>query len=220
MRSILHKLLWLYPVTYRKKFGQEIEFIVLDMQEEAEQTGASYSAFLIAVGFDIIRSAIAQHISLVKSEGVLKYMKKTLPINTYNIWGAVLLLPIFLVFTTDVVSRILQGDLFHYNRQVYSFLSHTFFYQTQVLFIWVILFPLFAALLNVIPVLKNISKKRQSFFKFAFIRQNALSIVILFVGLFFITLIKLHDFAPCFVHGLWHVGILQIPRIYSFCQNA
>ena len=61
------------------------------------------------------------------------------------------MLPAFTVFMIDILGRIAQGDLTHYNRGIYNFLSHTPLYWTPVLFTWIIAFPAIAIILEIIP---------------------------------------------------------------------
>ncbi len=149
-----------------------------------------------------------------------KYLQQTLHFNIYNIVGGILLLPFLLLFTIDLISRIVQADLTHYNRPVYAFLSHTFIYYTPVLFSIAILFPTLAVLLNLIPVVQTIIKNRKTIKKFAFVRLNLLSIVLLIIGLGFLAIIKLHDFVPCMLHGLLRLTFDKFPQLVSFCRNA
>ena len=161
-----------------------------------------------------------QHIHELEKKGMKKYLRQTLHINMCNIIGSVFLLPSFIVFSIDLIARILQRDLVHYNRPVYAFLSHTFFYQFPILFIWAVVFPLLAVVINLIPVITYAQKKRFQITNFTFVKQNLASIIIFSFGIFFILLIKLHDFAPCTFHGLMRLGITQLPHIISLCRNA
>ncbi len=219
---VLYKsLLILYPESYRKKFEQEMLTIFEDIsQEQLRKSGKTGISFWLSLSFDIARSAAEQHMQLLKKQGMKKYIHQTLLINRYNIIGALLLLPFLTVFAIDVLARILQGDLVHYNRPVYNYLSHTPFYWTPNLFIWVILFPALAVFTNLIPLIKNSIKKRKTIFQFVFLRENAVTLLILAVGLGFLAIIKLHDFAPCMIHGLLRVGIGQLPKIISVCKNV
>ncbi|SRR5258708_22323 len=156
-------LLLLYPDIYRKKFGQEMLILFADIYKETiAKKGKVGFVFWFAVFLDTTKSALEQHLQLVKKQGVKKYLQNTLRINRYNIIGALLLLPFLSVFVIDLVARISQGDLVHYNRPVYNLLSHTLFYWTPILFIWVILFPTLAILVNLIPLIQNIVKKHQT----------------------------------------------------------
>jgi hypothetical protein len=214
-------LLLLYPNRYRKKFGQEMLFTFDDLyQEKLHRDGKIGILFWVVIFFDITKTAFEEHGIEMKKKGMKRYVQKTLNINKYNIIGALLLLPFFSVFFIDLAARIAQGDMIHYNRRIYAFLSHTIFYQTPVLFIWVILFPILAAILNLIPVLQNNKNKQESPFHFSFVKQNLISLSLIAIGLGFLAIIKLHDFAPCIVHGLIHIGVGRLPYIISFCKNA
>jgi hypothetical protein len=213
-------LLLLYPELYRKEFAEEMLLMFEDIyQETFVKQGKIDITFWLSLSFDITKNAVEQHIHLCKKQGMKKYLTKTLHINRYNIIGALLLLPFLSVFAIDIIARIAQGDVTHYNRPVYLYLSHTIFYWTPILFIWVILFPALAVLLNFVPLIQKGIKKNRLFFQLSFIKQNAVSFAILAVGMGFLAIVKLHDFAPCFVHGLVKIGITQIPRIFSVCST-
>lgn len=214
-------LLLLYPDTYRKTFEEEILITFEDMyQEKLLQDGEIGITFWFQIYMDIVINALEQHRQLLKKQGMKKYTQQTLHINKYNIIGGLLLLPFFSVFLINVSARIAQGDLTHYNRPVYSLLSHSLLYWFPVLFTWVILFPTLAIIINLVPLIKNIIKKHGSLFDFSFIRQNAITLLILAVGIGFLAIIKLHDFAPCFVHGILRFGFEKTFDIISYCRNA
>lgn len=218
-QRVFQNLLLLYPDTYRKKFGQEMLIAFEDLYTERlinERKSGIF--FWLVISLDIVKSAFEQHRELIIKKGMKKYIRQTLHINIYNIIGGLLLLPFLSVFFIDLIARIAQGDLTHYNRPVYALLSHSLLYWFPVLFTWVILFPALAIIINLIPLIKNILKKYGSFL--LFIKQNVITLAIFAVGLAFLAIIKLHDFAPCFLHGLLKVGINQLPQIFSVCRNA
>lgn len=220
-QKVFHTLLLLYPEQYRKRFADEMLLTFEDLyQEKVAQEGQAGILFWLRISFDIFISALEQHRKQMQKLGMKKYLGKTLHINKYNIIGLVLLLPFFSVFLISLFARIAQGDLTHYNRPVYSLLSHSLLYWFPVLFTWVILFPALAIIVNLVPLIKNIIKKHGSLFEFSFIRQNAITLLILAVGIGFLAIIKFHDFAPCFIHGILQVGVGQLPKIISVCHNA
>src|SRR6185437_13165118 len=142
VNQIYKTLLLFYPAAYRKKFGSEMLITFEDLyQEQVLQNKKIGIGFWFSLILDIIQSAFAQHHDSLKKQGVKKYIHKTLHITTYNIIGAVLLLPFFSIFLIDILARIIQGDLTHYNRPVYALLSHSLLYWFPVLFTWVVLFP-------------------------------------------------------------------------------
>src|SRR5579872_2524246 len=159
-QKIFQSLLLLYPEKYRKKFGQEMLLMFEDLyQEKFVKDGNVGVFFWLTISLDIIKNSFEQHGELIQKQGLRKYMQKTFRINKYNIIGFLLLLPFFSVFIIDLIARIAQGDLTHYNRPVYALLSHSLLYWFPVLFTWVIIFPALAVLFNVIPLLKDIHKK-------------------------------------------------------------
>jgi len=214
-------LLLLYPDTYRRKFEEEMVMTFEDMyQEKMLKDGETGIPFWFHIYMDIVANAFEQHWQLLRKQGLKKYTEQTLHINRYNIIGGLLLLPFFSVFLVDIIARIAQGDVTHYNRPVYSLLSHSLLYWFPVLFTWVILFPVLAVLINLFPLIKNILKKHGSVLRFDFIRQNIISLTLLTIGLGFLAIILLHDLGPCVVHGLLRFGFGKLPYILSFCRNA
>lgn len=149
-----------------------------------------------------------------------KYITKQIQFTMYNLISGVLLLPFFFIFAIDIIARIAQGDLVHYNRPVYTFLSHTPLYWTPILFSVVILFPTLALLLILISLFQNIIKKHTSLFSVTFVKQNMGSLILLVLALGFLAIIKLHDFAPCMLHGILIEGSNKIFHIFSVCRNA
>lgn len=214
-------LLLLYPASYLRKFGKEMLITFEDMyQEKMLRDGEIGFTFWFSIFLDIIKSTFEQHRVALKKQGMKKYVNKTLHINRYNVIGTLLLLPFLSVLSIDLLARFAQDDITHYNRPLYLYLSHTVFYWTPILVIWVILFPTLAVLLNLIPLIQNIIKKHGSLFKLSFIKHNALTLTILAIGLGFLAIIKLHDFAPCIFHGLLRFGVGKLPYIFSYCKNA
>lgn len=209
---VLYKtLLSFYPYQYRKRFGAEMLFVFEELyKEEIAKNGKTGPRFWFSIIRDATQSIIVQHLDSMKKQGIRKYLQQTLHINKYNLVGFILLLPILIVSAIDLISRIMQGNLFRYNRATYAFLSHSFLYKFPVIFIWVVLFPVLAVAINIIPLITKRDKKH----------INILSVVVLIAGLSFLAMIKLHDFAPCVVHGLFKVGIGQLPHVISVCRKA
>ena len=214
-------LLFLYPESYRQKFGYDMLITFEDMYRERIANQESVGLFFwLTIIFDLIKSASEENKDLMHKRGMKKYLQKTLHLHFFNIIGGILLVPFFSLFVIDVIARIAQGDLTRYNRPLYAFLSHTFLYYTPVLFTIAILFPVLAVLFNIIPIVQNIIKNRRAIKEFSFVKQNTLSILFLLIGLGFLAIIEFHDFAPCFVHGILRFGFTKLPYIISFCRNA
>jgi hypothetical protein len=211
-------LLLLYPEQYRKKFGQEMHLLFFEMyQEELTTKGSVGFVFLLLQISDITKSVIVQHRDLMTKIGMKKYIQHTLRINKYNMIGFFFLAPFLLMFITDLVSRILQGDLMHYNRPVYHYLSHTPLYWTPILYTIVIMFPLLAIVFNVIPLLQQ---KRKTVFTWFFVRKNLITLLIILAGIGCISIIKLHDFLPCMIHGMLRGGLAHFSQMFPYCQKA
>ena len=214
-------LLQFYPESYRKRFGQEMFLVLNDTyQEEVEKKGRVGFGFWLSQIGDITQSILGQHIDEIYNKGMKKYLQQTLHINKYNVIGGIFLLPVFTVFLIDLIARIVQGDLVHYNRPVYALLSHTPLYWTPVLFTWIVVFPLLAIGFNFIPLIKILIKKNNNIKSWQFLRQNLVSILLFGFGAFFILLVKFHDFGPCMLHGLARLGFEHFTHIVAVCKNA
>lgn len=214
-------LLLFYPYQYRKKYGHEMRLLFYDMyHEELRKKGKVGLRFWFFQAVDIAKGIIEQHMDMLKKQGMKKYLKTALNLTEYNLFGAILLLPIFIISCINFISRIVQRDLFGYNRSVYSFFSHTPLYWRPVLFTWVILFPAIAIVINIIGLFKNKHKKRTSLFSIVFLKRNIGSIMVLCASLVVLVMVRFHDFAPCVIHGLMQVGIGRFSHIISVCRNA
>src|SRR5579872_3592914 len=182
--------LFLYPDSYRKQYGNEMQLVFHEMyQEELNKNGNIRFSFWLSQVGDLTKSIIHEHIDEMQSKGMKKYLQHTLHSNAYNIVSIIFLLPVILMTGIEIISRVTQGDLTHYNRPVYNFFSHTFLYRTPVLFTWVILFPALAAIISLIPLVKSLTKKKTSLFSITFLRKNIFGIAIFFFGLGFIAFI-------------------------------
>lgn len=218
---IFNLMLLFYPKSYRKLYGQEMRTLFQDMyHEELGKNGRVGLKFWMHQIQDIFKSVIEQHMDAIRKKGMKKYLSQALNVNKYNVIGAIFLLPIVFMIVIEFISRVIQGDMFHYNRSFYHFISHSPLYWSPVLFTWVIIFPLIAIFINIIPLVKRSSKTKPSFFSFKFLEQNIVSILILFAAFTFLFLLKFHDFIPCMMQGIIRIGFGKIPYILSICQKA
>lgn len=214
-------MLLFYPEEYGKRYGNEMKLVFSDMySEERSKNGKIGLGFWLHQFADIGKSVIEQHIDTLGKKGMKQYLQQILHINKYNVVGGIFLLPAFIVLCIDVVSRIVQGDLVHYNRPVYSFMSHTPLYWYPVLFTWVIIFPFLAVVINLIPLVKNISKTHGKSKYMRFIAQNIITILLVSFAAFFILIVKFHDFGPCMLHGIARLGFEHLTKIVAICRNA
>lgn len=210
-----------YPKQYRKRFGQEMFYVFQDVcQEELENHKTLSASFWIRQIVDIARSIMHEHLLEVQHKGMKKYLEQTFHLSPYYIVSMGFLLPVILMTCTEILSRIIQKDMTHYNRPLYAFFSHTFLYWPPVLFTWVIIFPLLAAFISLIPLVVSFKKRKTAFLSWRFLLSNIIGIAILLFGFGFIALIRLHDFLPCLFYGLTHFGFGQLHRILSVCQKA
>ncbi len=212
-------LLFFYPKQYRKRFGEEMLFAFDHMyQEELAKHGSIGIGFWFSIVSDTIQSSITEHFSMIKKQGIKKYFN----INTYNIIGGILLLPFLILFGIDLLGRIVQGDLTHYNRDFYSVLSQTILYSTyngQAQLLWTILvfFPLLAVILNLIPLVLSLKQSKNKLTIGSLLSANPLALLIIGTGFLFVLIAFGHDIIPCTVHGIFQYGIFQLFPLIDYC---
>lgn len=221
VEKLFNFLLLFYPEQYRKKYGQEMRLLFQDMyQEELSKKGSIGIGFWFSQVGDITQSVIEQHIDMIQKQGMKKYLQQTFHINKYNVIGGILLLPFVIIFSADFIARVVQGDLTHYNRPFYAFLSHNYILTGQAQIFWVILFPLIAVVLNIIPFVSSLMHHKKKFTLGSLFFANPLAIII--AGLGFLSLIIAfgHDVIPCFFNGIFLHSVFNIGKLISICRNA
>ena len=215
-------LLLLYPETYQNRFGVEMMYTFQDMRaEERTKHGNVGIGFWSGILIDTLLSALHEHGEALRKEGMKKYLQQTLKLNNYNLISLVLLLPFLIIACIDFAGRILQGNLGRYNPAAYSVLSQTPLYWYPILFTWVILFPILAVIISLIPL--AINSKKSSWRGIDYLKQNPVSVIIITVGILLLAAVKLHDFLPCMVHMVHTIslqGFGKLPTIISLCRNA
>ncbi len=149
-----------------------------------------------------------------------KKLYSTIHLHWYSVVGSVFLLPFFFTLSADVIARVLQGDLFHYSRPLYYFLSQTPFYAYPMFLAWMLVLPIAAVLINLIPLLMKVSEKPALFTDQRFLLKNSVSIIIVGAGLAFLAIIFLHDVVPCIVNGVIFGGLQEFFPILKHCSNA
>jgi len=217
----LKVLLLLYPLPYRKHFENEMVLVFNDMyEEELQEYGKIRFIFWFSQAIDLLKSVFEQHEDFLRKYGVKKYTRNILHLNKYNILGVFFLLPFVSVFFIDVISRIVQGNLSHPNELVLHGLYNTPLYWFPILFTWVIIFPLLAFAVNVIPLVIKLLMKGRKFTNVLFIKENIVTIAISLTGIFVISLVTLHDFLPCLINSLLVHGGSNLGNIILVCRNA
>jgi hypothetical protein len=210
-------LLHFYPKNYRQRYGEQMLYAFQDLYQEAlAKSGKIGLGFWLSTFTDTLQSVFREHLNMIKQVGIKKYFR----ISNYNILGGILLLPFFLLFGLDFTDRIIQGDLFHYNRQFSSSISHTILYANfngQVPLLWTILvaMPILAVLINLIPLFFSVSKKIPLKKIFT---TNSIAIILILAGLFCLVVVYGHDVIPCTFHSL--LNGQGIPETLSYCKNA
>jgi len=212
-------LLLLYPETYQNRFGVEMMYTFQDMRaEERTKHGKVGIGFWSGILIDTLLSALHEHGEALRKEGMKKYLQQTLKLNNYNLVSLVLLLPFLIMGCIDFAGRILQGNLGRYNPAAYSVLSQTPLYWYPILFTWVILFPLLAVIISLIPL--AINSRKSSWRGIDYLKQNPVSVIIITVGILLLAVVILHDFAPCMVNNIMLQGFGHFQSIISLCRNA
>jgi hypothetical protein len=212
-------LLLLYPEPYLKKFGREMLYTFQDMRdEEQSRHGMVGVAFWSSILIDTLLSALHEHREVIRKDGMKKYLYQTLKLNNYNLVSLVLLLPYFVMMVIDLTGRVLQGDLRHYNPATYAALSQTPLYWYPILFTWVIIFPILAIIISLIPLALNSGKV--SVPGIAYLRQYTGSVILIMIAVLLLAMVKLHDFLPCLVHNISSNGFRDLPSIISLCRKA
>ncbi|MCL4367114.1 hypothetical protein M1563_03005 [Patescibacteria group bacterium] len=214
-------LLGLYPRQYQNRFGSEMLEVFTELyQEEIDKHGSAGIYFWFAIWGDLLKSVLTQHWELMQKQGMKKYLKSTFNINIYNVTGGLLILPFMVMLGLDLVSRLIQGDLTHYNRSYYQLLSQTFLMQGPAQLFWVIIFPLAALIINLIPFFKTAYTQQNRLAIKSLVLTNLLAVAIMSVGLFALLLAFGHDYIPCFFHHLFLDGLDQIAKTALFCRSA
>lgn len=192
-----------------------MERVFSEMYSEEKHPGVFFWSKIIS---DTALSGINQHLDSLGEKGFKNYLTDTLYINGFNIAGLILLLPAISMLTIDMVARIIQGDLVHYNRPVYNLVSHTFLYQYPILLTWVFIFPTLALILNLLSLILNLSQKKMRIFSLGFIKRNFFNLLFIGVGFFFLALIYGHDIFPCTVHGIIRFGLNNLINSFNYCR--
>ena len=212
-------LLLIYPEPYLKKFGREMLYTFQDMrEEELAKRGMVGVVFWCGIIIDSLLSALREHNEVIRKDGMKKYLYQTLKLNNYNLVSLILLLPYFIMAVIDLTGRILQGNLGHYNPATYAALSQTPLYWYPILFTWVILFPILAIAISLIPLAMN--GKKIAWPDIAYLRQNPGGVIVITVAALLLATIKLHDFVPCMVHNISMNGFNNLPSIIALCRKA
>ncbi len=214
-------LLMFYPESYRKRFSQEMLTVLQDMyQEELTRKGKAGFVFWISQTNDIIKSIMQQHVEVMIKKGMKKYLQNTLHIKMYNIIGLILLLPFITMFFLDFAGRLVQGNFYYPNQQLFQTLYRTPLYWFPILFTWVFIFPILAIVLNIIPLIRLLLAKKSRNSSIQFLIKNPITIAIICLGMVFIMFLSLHDFIPCFLKEVLNKGLGSLFIILSKCRNA
>ncbi|MCL4384096.1 hypothetical protein M1116_01455 [Patescibacteria group bacterium] len=214
-------LLHLYPSAYQRRFNTEMLTTFNDLyHDEVKLYGKIKPWFLLEMTTDTILNIINEHFFMIKKHGLLNYLH----FNRYHLLGGILLSPFITLLSYDLIGRLVQGDLFHYNRAFYYFISHTFLYanyfgRPYLLWLIIVLAPIIAIIINLLPfIFLIVNIKQNNFSRILF--SNFITFIIIFTGLLALLIVYGHDFFPCFIQAIYHRGLQNIFNIISICQKA
>lgn len=215
--KVYQTLLALYPYAYHKRFGHEMQIVFHDLyQEELAKRGSVGVHFWFSVLGDVVQSAASEHIAMMKKQGIKNYFH----IRTSNVIGAVLLIPFLTLLGLDLLGRVVQGDLTHYNRAWYQAITHSVLYREPILIQVIFIFaPLLAVALNVVSLLSSLRTTKKPMIP-ALILTNPLSVIVTALGLFCLMVVYGHDVFPCMVHGIFSHGFGSFFKLVAVCGNA
>lgn len=214
---VYQTLLALYPHDYQKRFGQEMSIVFHDLyQEELAKNGKVGVGFWLSLSMDTLSSAAKQHMALMQQQGIKNYFH----LSAYNSIGALLLLPFLTLLGLDLLGRLVQGDLTHYNRAWYQAITHSALYREPLLLQLVFVYgPMLAVILNLIPLAASFrTTKKRTLGRLFF--ANPLGVIVMGVGFLCLFIVYGHDFAPCMVHGMFSHGFSSFSKLIAVCGNA
>ena len=216
-----HVMLFFYPEPFRKKFGEEMLLFLSDVyQEELAKNGKVGISFWMTQGLDISKNIIEEHLNYLGKFGFKKYMKNVLHFNKYNALGIFFLLPFVSMFAIDLVTRLITGNLLRPNVQLLNGIYNSPLYWGPILFMWVILFPLLAVAINVIPLIKNTVKSKNGIWNSTFLKVNLVTLAIILLGLSWVLFLKVHDSVPCFINHIINQGFTDFGHTIKVCKKA
>jgi hypothetical protein len=174
-------LLKLYPTAYRREYETQILQTLADMLDDPER---SHAAVWTRAVLDLPTSVIRQQLSytavaLTTTPNYLKHSART---------GAWLVAPFFLLVALNSLSG--------------RALRHTVLWHSNVLFMWLILLPSIAVLLNLAAWLRWVQQSRRethvgTWRVITDIRRSWPALAIVIIGLSIITFVYGHDSAHC-----------------------
>lgn len=175
------QLLKLYPDAYRQQYEEQMLQTLADMLDDPERSKTTVWLRTIA---DLPISAAQQQLSysaaaLATTPAYLKHYART---------GAWMVAPFFLL----VLLNGLNGHT----------LRHTILWQTNVLFTWLVLLPVIAALLNLAAWLRWIHYSRHhnklsAWQAITDVRRSWPALMVVFISLSIIAFVYGHDSAHC-----------------------
>jgi hypothetical protein len=210
-------LLAVYPRGYQQRFGQEMLFTFHDLyQEELKKYDRVRIAFCVSLFRDALLSATAEHIVMIHKQGIKQYFH----ITRYTIIGALLLVPFLTLLGLDVLGRLIQGDLAHYNKSWYAAITQSALYREPLMLQAIFIFaPLLAVVLNLIPILASLRAAKKPTVRTLFL-ANPLALGVSGLGLLCLFIIYGHDVVPCMVNGLFSHGFQTFFNLIAVCRNA
>lgn len=175
------KLLYLYPVAYRKQYAEQMLQTLADMLDDSS---AKKTTIWTRTILDLPLSAFRQQLSYTgatMTNDTPKYVKNS------ALFGAILLLPFFVL----VIAHSLDSGL-----------QNSVYWHFRVLFTFFVLLPLIAFLLTSVALIswlveRHKQEKKSWFVELLDIRRNWYLVTVLIIGLGIVGMVYGHDSVHC-----------------------
>lgn len=139
-------LLRLYPAPYQKQYGEQMLQTLADMLDDpAQHKAAVWLRAVLDLPFSLTKQNLMYAGDIMKHD-TPNYVKWNSTI------GAVLLLPFFAALAANGLNRVI------YDRDLY----HSWLWRTPVVFTWVLVLPVAAALITLISLLVYLYQRERS----------------------------------------------------------
>ncbi len=209
-------LLQLYPKAYRKSYGHEMRLLFTDLyREELQKNGEISIGFWLVFVWDVIKSTLEQHGELLKKIGLQHYLRQVFHINSYFVYGILLLIPFIIFSFIDFGTVFLTG-----NRLLLEPFYNSIFWKPPVILTVILVMPFFAMVINLTSILVAYNKREHKVISLEFIAEQFPNILLVLLGIVPFFLLLGHDYVPCVLNHFFHSGLLKLPQFLSSCRNA
>ncbi len=210
--KIYRMFLRFYPRSFRQSFEDDLILIFHDMYADNNKHSVNFWFSLLG---DIIKTNASSISYFNPQQYMANISSGKIQISVYNMMGGIFLFPFLFALSVDFVSRLIQGNLSHPNNAALSTMNNTFLYNGTILRIWLLVLPALAIIVNVYPLIQRYIHKEK-----VISMKTIFSIIIIFLGLSFIAIVRLHDFAPCVMNGFFLHGNTNLSQLINNCQRA